>query len=239
LKYGVLITSAVNAKFSVYKPEERVEQTLKTIESVRQKIPNSYICLTDCGIPGLEGELKDKLISVVDTFVDFGKDTNVNWISENIQHQDTVKNLTELMVAGKFFKLAKDNNWFQNCQRIFKVSGRYWLTDKFDIARYHQEDAQGKYVVSKKMLSQFPANTTGGQSLQYMLRVYSLDSTLLEDFISRINIMSSYMQERINAGGYIDIEHLFCKFLPKELTLEIARTGVAGNIAPNGFFIEN
>ena len=88
MKYGVLITSAVNAKFSVYKPEERVEQTLKTIESVRQKIPNSHICLTDCGIPGLEGELKDKLISVVDTFVDFGKDTNVNWISENIQHQD-------------------------------------------------------------------------------------------------------------------------------------------------------
>jgi len=239
LKYGVLVTSAANAKFSVYKPEERVEQTLKTIESVRQHIPNSYICLTDCGIPALEGELKEKLVNAVDKFIDFSKDTTVNWISQNIQHQDTVKNLTELMVVGKFFKLAKDNNWFQDCQRIFKVSGRYWLTDNFNITRYEKEDAQGKYVVSKKMLSQFPAHVTGNQSLQYMLRVYSFDSKLLEDFISRINIMSSYMQERVNAGGYIDIEHLFCKFLPKDLTLEIARTGVAGNVAPNGFFIEN
>jgi hypothetical protein len=47
------------------------------------------------------------------------------------------------------------------------------------------------------------------------------------------------MQHRVNNKGYIDIEHLFCKFLPSDLVLEIARTGVAGNIAPNGQFIEN
>ena len=238
MKYGVLLTSAANAKFSVYSPEERVEQTLKTVESVRKYIPNAFICMTDCGIPGIEGELKNKLVDAVDKFIDLSKDPNVNWIAANVSHQDTVKNLTELVVVSKFFKLAKKHKWFDGYDRVFKVSGRYWLTDRFDITRYEQTDAKDKYVVSKKMLSQFTHDYTG-QSLQYMLRVYSLDTTLLDDFIMRLDTMSKHMQDRVNNKGYIDIEHLFCKFLPNDLVLEIARTGVAGNIAPNGQFIEN
>jgi hypothetical protein len=237
-KYGVLITSAVNAKFSKYTPEERLEQTLQTIESVRKYIPNAVICMTDCSVPGVDDETKEKLSNQVDHFVNLSKDPTVNYIQTNIQHQDTVKNLTELVVVSKFFKLAQEKKWFDNCDRIFKVSGRYWLTDKFDITRYEQADARGKYIVSKKMLSQFPKSLTG-QSLQYMLRVYSFDQCLLDDFIQRINTMTVHMQEKVNNGAYIDIEHLFCKFLPKELVLEVARTGVAGNVAPNGTFIEN
>ena len=238
MKYGVLITSAVNAKFSTYSPSERLEQTLKTIESVKQRIPNAVICLTDCSIPGIDDTVKNKLTDLVDNFLDFSKDPMVNWINQNVQHQDTVKNLTELVVVSKFFRAAKQQAWFANCDRIFKVSGRYWLTDNFDITRYQKTDAKGKYVVSKKMLSQFPYSVTN-QSLQYMLRVYSLDSSLLDDFIERLAVMTEHMQQRVNDGGYIDIEHLFCKFLPKKNVLEISRTGVAGNIAPNGQFIEN
>jgi len=238
MKYGVLVTSAANAKFSVYSPEERVEQTLKTVESIKERIPNAFIIMTDCGIPGIEGELKNKLVASVDKFIDFSKDPNVNWIATNVTHQDTVKNLTELVVVSKFFKLAKKHEWFADCDRVFKVSGRYWLTDNFDITRYEQADAKGKYVVSKKMLSQFPMEYVG-QSLQYMLRVYSLDISLLDDFITQLGIMSKHMQDKVNNKGYIDIEHLFCKFLPADKTLEIARTGVAGNVAPNGAFIEN
>ena len=237
-KYGVFITSAANAKFSKYSPAERLEQTLKTVESVRKHIPNAVICMTDCSVPGIDQATQDALTADVDNFVNLSKDPNVNWIQQNIQHQDTVKNLTELVVVGKFFKIAAEHKWFEGCDRIFKVSGRYWLTDNFDITRYEQPDAKGKYVVSKKMLSQFPKTVTE-QTLQYMLRVYSMDTSLMSDFSKRLSVMTAHMQDRVNAGGYIDIEHLFCKFLPKDKTLEIARTGVAGNIAPNGHFIEN
>jgi len=237
-KYGVFITSAANAKFSKYTPEERLKQTLKTIESVKKYIPNSVICMTECSVPGISMEVKEQLSKDVDHFVNLSKDPTVNWIQQNIQHQDTVKNLTELVVVSKFFNVAKQNKWFDDCNRIFKVSGRYWLTDKFDITRYEQADAISKYVVSKKMLSQFPYSLTE-QSLQYMLRVYSFDTVLLEDFIARLNVMTKHMEEKVNNGSYIDIEHLFCKFLPKDMTLEIARTGVAGHVAPNGAYIEN
>jgi hypothetical protein len=237
-KYGVLITSAINAKFSKYTPEERLEQTFQTIDSVRKYIPNAVICMTDCSVPGVDDHVKKLLADKVDYFINLSKDPEVNYIQSNIQHQDTVKNLTELVVVSKFFKLAQEKKWFNGCDRIFKVSGRYWLTDKFDITRYEQADAKGKYVVSKKMLSQFPHSITG-QSLQYMLRVYSFDQCLLTDFIERLNTMTKHMQDKVNGGTYIDIEHLFCKFLPEDMILELARTGVAGNVAQNGTFIEN
>jgi hypothetical protein len=237
-KYGVFITSAANAKFSKYAPNERLEQTLKTIESVRKYIPDAVICMTECSVPAVDEATQNRLSKEVDHFISLSKDPTVNWIQNNIQHQDTVKNLTELVVVSKFFKVAKENKWFADCNRVFKVSGRYWLTDRFDISRYEQPDAKGKYVVSKKMLSQFPYSLTE-QSLQYMLRVYSFDTALLDDFIIRLNVMTKYMEEKVNNSSYIDIEHLFCKFLPKDLTLEIARTGVAGHIAPNGAYIEN
>lgn len=246
-KYGVFITSAVNAKFSVYSPEERLAQTLETIASVRERIPNAVICLTDCGIPGISGDQLDKLTADVDHFLDFSTDPNVNQIYETISPmkfnngiltQDVVKNLTEMAVVRSFFYYAIDEGWFDDCDRIFKVSGRYTLTDSFKIEDYENDIVGDKYVVSKRMLSQFMHGITGVDQ-QHMLRVYSFGGNRMREFILLLEDMIEHMQSTVNAGGYIDIEHLWYKFLPKSDVIEFARTGVKGLVAPNGQFIEN
>jgi len=237
-KYGVFITSAINAKFSIYKPEERLQQTLETIASVRKRIPNAVICLTDCGIPGLTDEQVQLLTKDVDHFIDFSLDDNVKWIHDNIQVQDIVKNLTEMSVVRSFFHYALEENWFDGCDRIFKVSGRYTLTDKFNTKDYENDIVGDKYVVSKRMLSQFAHGITGVDQ-QYMLRVYSFGGNRIREFILLLEDMIAHMQDRVNAGGYIDIEHLWYKFLPRDAIVEFDRTGVKGLVAPNGTFIEN
>jgi len=237
-KYGVFITSAINAKFSVYKPEERFQQTLETIKSVRERIPNAVICLTDCGIPGLTDEQIELLTKDVDHFVDFSQDDNVLQIHNNIQVQDIVKNLTEMSVVHSFFTYALEENWFDGCDRIFKVSGRYALTETFNTKDYENDIVGDKYVVSKRMLSQFAHGITGVDQ-QYMLRVYSCGGNRINEFILLLEDMIDHMQQRVNAGGYIDIEHLWYKFLPREDVVEFNRTGVRGHVAPNGSFIEN
>ena len=237
-KYGVFITSAINAKFSVYKPEERLQQTLETIASVRERIPNAVICLTDCGIPGLNDEQLKILTADVDHFVDFSQDDNVQWIHQNIQVQDVVKNLTEMAVVRSFFTYALEEGWFDGCDRIFKVSGRYTLTDTFKTSDYETNIVGDKYVVSKRMLSQFAHGITGVDQ-QYMLRVYSFGANRISEFIMLLEDMIEHMQDRVNSGGYIDIEHLWYKFLPREDVVEFNRTGVRGHVAPNGTFIEN
>jgi hypothetical protein len=237
-KYGVFITSAINAKFSIYKPEERLAQTLETIASVRERIPNATICLTDCSQPGISVEVKDQLVKHVDYFIDFSSDENVIWIHDNIQVQDIVKNLTELTVVHSFFETAQEKGWFDNCERVFKVSGRYRLTDKFNIRDYENDIVGDKYVVSKRMLSQFAHGITGVDQ-QHMLRVYSFGANRISEFILLLEDMVEHMQDRVNNGGYIDIEHLWYKFLPKPDVIEFDRTGVKGLVAPNGQAIEN
>ena len=237
-KYGVFITSAINAKFSLYSPEERLEQTLETIASVRKHIPNAVICLTDCGIPGLTDEQIEILTKDVDHFIDFSLDDNVVWIHDNIQVQDIVKNLTEMSVVRSFFHYALQEGWFEGCDRIFKVSGRYTLTDKFNTKDYENDIIGDKYVVSKRMLSQFAHGITEVDQ-QYMLRVYSFGGNRIREFLMLLDDMILHMQERCNKGGYIDIEHLWYKFLPRDAIIEFDRTGVRGHVAPNGTFIEN
>jgi hypothetical protein len=237
-KYGVFITSAINAKFSIYNPEERLAQTLETIASVRERIPNAVICLTDCSQPGISNEVIEKLTEHVDHYIDFSADENVIWIHDNIQVQDVVKNLTELSVVHSFFKLAQEEGYFDGCDRIFKISGRYTLTEKFDTADYENDIVGDKYVVSKRMLSQFVPGITGVDQ-QHMLRVYSFGSNRIAEFILLLEDMVECMQDRVNNGGYIDIEHLWYKFLPKSDVVEFDRTGVKGLVAPNGQAIEN
>ena len=238
MSYGVIVSSAVNSNLqSVYTPEERFEQTLKTIESIKERIPGAIIVMADSSVPGVDDDTKKRLSEQVDYFLDFSKDNIVNGL-KTIAHKDTSQNLTELVVLNKAFKIIKDNKWFDDCDRVFKMSARYWLDERFDIARYHESDALGKYVLTKRMLSQFSKDVTG-QSLQHMLRVYSFDGKLLDDFIDRLKQMTTHMQDRVNGGGYIDVEHLFCKFIPRKMICEIARSGVTGNISKNGALIEN
>ena len=237
-KYGVFITSAINAKFSLYSPEERLEQTLATIKSVRERIPNAVICLTDCSRPGISDDVIEKLTENVDHYVDFSTDENVIWIHDNIEVQEVVKNLTELSVVHSFFELVQEEGWFDGCDRIFKVSGRYELTDRFNTKDYENDIVGDKYVVSKGLLSQFAHGITGVDQ-QHMLRVYSFGGNRIPEFTLLLEDMAEHMQERVNNGGYIDIEHLWYLFLPKSDVVEFDRTGVKGLVAPNGQAIEN
>ena len=237
-KYGVLITSAVNATFSQYTPTERLTQTLGTIASIQQHIPNAVICLTESSIPGIDEETKNILSAQVHNMIDLSKDATINWVHQNVTHQDTVKNLSELILTTKFFKVARKQHWFDGCDRIFKVSGRYQLTDKFDITKYEDTSLSNKFVFKKKILSQFPYSVTN-QSLQHSSRCYSFDASMLDYYISTLDDMTKEMQDRVNRGSYIDIEHLLCKFIPNSKKVEFGTVGISGNIAPNKSFIED
>lgn len=234
-KYGVFITSAINSVGqSVYTSEVRFEQTLKTIETVRERIPNSVVCLVESSIIGLNNEEKAKLVDKVDYFFDFSKEAMLKQIAEN-PHKDTSQNLSELVTLIKAFTIIKNKKIFDGCDRIVKVSGRYWLTENFDIEKHDQSN---KFVFFKKTLSQFPFGLTNA-SLQYMTRTYSFDTMLLDSFISSLKEMLDHMQDTVNDKRYIDIEHLFCKFIPKKSIFELGRIGVSGNISKSGALVED
>ena len=238
MKYGVMITSAVNTKFGVYSTEQRLEQTLATIASVKSKIPGCKIFLIEMAGMPLSQDQKNTLTGVVDHLIDFTSDKNVVGLFNSTDNWDVVKNVTEVMCFGSALKTLKDTGVTQDLDRIFKVSGRYLLDNNFDIEFYEQYKNRPCMVVGKSKSSQFAFETTQIER-QFMSRLWSWPVELTDEVIDVYINSLKFMYERLQAGGYADIEHCLYKFLDHDKIIEKDTVGVQGNIAPNGVAVND
>ena len=99
-------------------------------------------------------------------------------------------------------------------------------------------NAEGKIIIKGPYTSQFAPEITGDAKLQYMSRLWSFDSKLTPYISEVYKNMFQNIVERLNAKGYIDIEHLLFKHLDPTIVQNIDKIGICGNIAPNGAFVE-
>jgi len=238
MKNLVLITSALNTKFGVYTEDQRRQQTLNTIESVRKYIPNAYIVI--CEMSGVA--LTDQQVNIFeknsDQLINFTKDSAVVELYDSTDNWDVVKNVTEVLCFGRALKILKATGVTDNAQRIFKLSGRYVIDERFDFSTYEQYKNKNMIVVGTKKKSQFPKSLTG-VDFQYMSRLWSWPAVLNDEIIQVYDSSLAYMYERLAQSGYVDIEHCLYKFLDPNKILETSQLGVTGNIAPNGVAIKD
>lgn len=235
IKHAFIVTSAINSKFGVYNPTERLQQTLNTIKSLRTRVPGCKIVLMECtGVPLNEAQ-SDALDVASDIMLDFTDDSDVQAIYAS-DNWDVVKNTTEIMCFARTLRLCQQDGDFSDVDRIHKMSGRYLLNDEFDLTLY--EKHPDRILIGPKNTSQFPFELTGIE-LQYMARLWSWPSNITEQIINVYEQSLTYIGERVSVGGYADIEHVLYKFLPPELVTEVPELGVEGMIAPTGQPIKN
>ena len=146
-----------------------------------------------------------------------------------------VKNLTELVVFPTIFHTITENNILEDegIDRVFKISGRYLLNDKFDLSVYDRPEVKDKVVVGKRRPSQFPYAITLLHE-QYMSRLFSWPVHLHKDMTEWFATGRNYMMSRLRAAGYADLEHCLFYALPQEHVYEIEDVGVFGKLSPNG-----
>lgn len=232
-KISVFLTSAINADFSIYTPAQRLEQTLGTIKSVKDAIPNADITLIEVSVPAVNSDVEAVLLDNVQNYVNLSSDENIQFLQKNLDRKDVVKNLTEAIAISKMVKLAKEHGWFADSTRIFKISGRYHLTEHFNLQDHLDPSVGDRFVFRKKNLSQFrPIHT--GVPLQLQTRMYSFTPNLIDRYIQCLETMVVEMQDYFNTERYIDIEHLWYKLLHTSEYVELDKIGVGGFIAPNG-----
>lgn len=229
-----LVSSAIHAKHGIYNTQERLVQTLRTCRSIRNKVPNATIYLLDGGYKNISDIEGKELEQHCDKFYNFSENVNVINV-QAIENHDIVKNFIELYMFSTYLndhheRLSRDFS------RIFKISGRYRLNDNYD-HNYHL-NAKNKIIIVGPYRSQFPAYTTGNAQYQYMSRLWSFDAEMSTYIKSCYNTMIQDMMERINTGGYIDIEHLLYKHLDSKLIIHPNKIGIEGAIAPNGMAVE-
>ena len=235
IKHCFVVTSAVNSKFGVYSPEERLAQTIATLDNISERVPGAKIVVMECGgTPPTDDQLK-LLVQHSDYLLNFSKDPDVQaiYVSDN---WDLVKNSTEIMCFARALRECEERGVFADVDRVHKMSGRYLLNNDFNLDIYEQY--ADKIIIGPKHTSQFPFEVTGIK-LQYMARLWSWPIALNERVTQVYDDSLVYIGERVAQGGYADIEHVLYKFLPEELVQEIPLLGVEGSIAPNGAAIKN
>jgi hypothetical protein len=237
IKHAFIVTSAVNSKFGVFKPHERLQQTLDTIASIKSKIPDAKIIVMECCGEPINQAQENVLRQNCDIFVDYSRDEEVQALYDN-DNWDVVKNGTEIMCFGRALAVLHHEGMLDGIDRIHKMSGRYVLNDMFDPDTYDQLEIADKIIIGPKCRSQFPPEVTT-VPFQYMARLWSWPYSRIDEVVKVYTDSFVFFAERLAAGGYVDIEHVLAKFLDPAVVHEIQNMGVEGQIAPNGQAIKN
>lgn len=191
---------------SVYSSSERYNQTLKTIESIRQFSPNSKIALLEGS--RLSEDEKFKFNQNVDLFFDYSNDEYVKKTCNSNR-----KGWGEISKLRKFI----NENVLSSYDRIFKISGRYWLTEKFD---------ESKYSLDKNSFRKIKNSDSSVSTV-----LYSISKNYINDYKLCLDEI-----DKILTKDTIGIEILFYQFLENTIYIDIL--GVAGWVAvtPNEFY---
>jgi hypothetical protein len=225
-----VVSSAIYSNHGVYDTKERLLQTIETCKSIHSRVDSCDIILLDGGTSDLSDEEKDELNPYINEFYSYADTENVKELQKS-KNWDIVKNMIEIMIFGEYFEENKQSIQ-KDYNRVFKVSGRYNLTNDFDY-QYHLS-AKNQIVIRGLYTSQFPPQVTGNVTLQYMSRLWSFDSSIINYISAVYKNMFDHMNDRLKSGGYIDIEHLLYHHLDCRHTKVVSKIGIEGNIAPNG-----
>ncbi len=122
---------------SIYTSEERFEQTKLTIQSIREKIPNCKIFIVECS--ELSDDEKDYFIKNCDYVLN---------LYDNIELRNKIYSKSKALGEGTMTIsalefLENQNIYYDN---LIKVSGRYFLSENFNIENFLNDDIVIKYI---------------------------------------------------------------------------------------------
>ncbi len=132
-----LVTGAINTSWGLIDPHQRYQQTLNTLVSIKRKDPQALVLLLDSSMSELTQPQLHELHSHCDQMWSVGN-----------RKICKLMNSTCMKGAGEAYMLLLGLNWIiQHAltpTRIFKITGRYSLTQEFDVKVHEQE--RHKYV---------------------------------------------------------------------------------------------
>jgi hypothetical protein len=215
-----VITSIVkleNPKSSIYNPIERYNQTCNTISSIKSKLPGAKIVVVEAS-----KTINDRkfYFEGVDMFY--------------IKNDDIYKCkssgeciLLKTFLQSDFFKKYSDINF------LFKISGRYYLNDNFNINNFDSNKINARKIDTKND----PNEQNYNSNVLYSTNPDFCHVTNLFcfPFLKSITICECLDNYLKNAEGK-DVEHILFKNC-NDIN-NVIELGVSGNQAPNGKFVK-
>lgn len=235
-----LVGSAINhfkgESFNAYSSQERFEQTIETIKSIRNKVPDSYVLIYEVSETDIDEKYKKELINKSDLYLNVNSDSVIKLLYENLHKNPSKfvygKSLLECRALQLVFNCMQETNVFSDSIRVFKLSGRYLLNDNFDIDDYRSKLLTYKYVIKvfeyeKRFKDEENIyNNIYGCSGSIVTALWSFDRFLFSEVQEVLHKSFKYMEKAIQVSCGIDIEHAMYHFLDKNKILNPATLGV-------------
>jgi len=179
----VIITSYIVSTNSVYTPEQRYEQTKKTIESVKEKIPNCYIVFID--ITELNQEQIEYFKQNTDLFLN---ETENEELKSKVLHNKSYGEISYLMYSIDVcndFELDYTFKRFPKLKAIYKVGARYYLNEYFDY---------NKFNVDKDVCKLIHLTNNNWRASHSCL--FKVNKSNINNYMSSNKSFSSYIRDR-------------------------------------------
>lgn len=232
--YTFIITSCINAPvmstINVYGKDSRYEDTLKTIESIRRKVPNVKIILIDNSTVPLTEEQLTELSKNVDVFKTI--DHNIFTLFVNSIGN---KGMGEAYIMNEAIKIIEEQNLIG--KRIFKITGRYTLADSFDISFYDNPELIGKYAHKINMWDVIKDNFKNHREtvVYFETRLWSFCPTILDNYKKLLEKMFHVMVSSIGEP-MCNLEMCHWQFTDRDKLYELKNSHVEGYTADNGLY---
>lgn len=243
-KFLFIVTSAIIPfkEGSINSKEERYLQTLKTIESIREKVPNSYVLMVETSEYKLSEDQRKVFLDKCDDFLELYFDDTLKQIYSNLYENpkkfDFGKSLLESRGMMAAFSYITQNDKFKDVTRIFKISGRYYLNDNFDIVDYYSRCLIGYYVF---LVNKFEPEKSFeyfkdmmGVDGQLTTGLWSFCPSLMQDIMELYIRCFAYIDWIIGLGNCIDIERCLYKFIDMDKVVNTRILGLTQLHGPTG-----
>ena len=198
---------------SVYSHTQRFEQTKKTIQTIREKIPNSKILLVECS--NLNEEMTKYLVENSDFFLNLYEYEKIR--NNTIGLSKSLGEGTMTICAINYIK--HNNIEYDN---LFKITGRYWLSENFIYDNFNNNDIVINYIYGDR------DNTSTS--------LYKLHKKNVEEFMNFLNRNFHLM---IQCTGYELLFAIFLKEPKPNKIIHLNKIGVNGYISVSHDFVDN
>ena len=215
-----LVTSAIKPVVNkFYTPEQRFQQTIDTLTSIRMRVPEAIIVLSEASFYPLTDDEKIKLQQLCHAFIDFSNHQEIRQLSGS-----DMKSAAESALL--FFSILelKRQPFMSSVKRIFKISGRSTLDDSFDISEY--DNLFGKYVFKERIPTWMPNVNPGAENL-LITRMYSFCASLVDNYLQVLKNNYPLLQ-------HMDTEHAHFVNIPKKYLVEFDKVHCTGLLSDNG-----
>lgn len=197
---------------SEYTFEERLIQTQKTIQSVRERCPGAKILLVDGGCKNPES-LKNE----VDQYIYIG---DVPLIKKAVN--------SKYKGLGEAYMLLEAIRNVEIADYYFKLSGRYFLNDNFKLTNFEFSAFNFRNYTKRNISIAKTEYVKGSHST----RLYGIPGEKLSQYEK--SLKKSLKELRIGMG----IEYVMPKYLKKEKIYYLDKLGVAGYCGVDKTYID-